>query len=91
MREQELTKILEAYSRLRQTQDWNTIQELYVKPQLKNVEVQMFVESLSNEIDSKKLYRLQGQREMAILNDVDRVIERLTAELKGIKQTINES
>ena len=91
MREQDLTKILEAYSSLRQTQDWNTIQELYVKPLLKNVEVQMFVESLSNEIDSKKLYRLQGQREMAILSDMDRVIERLTAELKGLKQTINES
>lgn len=90
MREQELTKILEAYSRLRQTQDWNTIQELYVKPQLKNIETQMFVETLG-EVDSKKLYRLQGQREMVILNDADRVIERLTAELKGIKQTINES
>lgn len=90
MREQDLTKILEAFSRLRQTQDWNTIQELYVKPQLKNVETQMFVESLSNEIDSKKLYRLQGQREMAILNDVDRVVERLTMELKTIKQS-NES
>ena len=50
----------------------------------------MFVETLG-EIDSKKLYRLQGQREMVILNDADRVIERLTAELKGIKQTINES
>lgn len=90
MREQDLTKILEAFSRLRQTEDWNTIQELYVKPQLKNVETQMFVESLSNEIDSRKLYRLQGQREMLILNDVDRVVERLTMELKTIKQS-NES
>lgn len=90
MREQDLIKILEAYSRLRQTQDWNTIQELYVKPQLKGVETQIFVESLSSEIDPKKLYRLQGQREMAILNDVDRVVERLTMELKTIKQS-NES
>ena len=85
MREQDLIEVLEAFSRIRQTQDWNTIQELHVKPQLKNVETQLFVESLSNEIDSKKLYRLQGQREMAILNDVDRVTERLTAELKMLK------
>lgn len=90
MREQDLIKVLEAFSRLRQTEDWNTIQELYVKPQQKNVETQMFVESLSNEIDSKKLYRLQGQREMIILNSVDRVVERLTMELKTIKQS-NES
>lgn len=88
-REQELTKILEAFSRLRQTQDWNTIQELFYKPQVKIIESQLLSESLSNEVDSKKLYRLQGEWQRVKLNDADRVIERLTAELKAIKQSIN--
>lgn len=90
-REQELIKILEAFSRLRQSQDWNTIQELYFKPQIASIESQLLSESLNNEIDSKKLYRLQGEWTRVKLNDMDRVIERLTAELKSIKQTINES
>ena len=90
-REQELIKILEAFSRLRQTQDWNTIQELYIKPQIESIESQLLNESLSSKVDDSKLYRLQGEWTRVKLNDADRVIERLTAELKGIKQTINES
>lgn len=86
VREQELTKILEAFARLRQTQDWQTLQELFYKPQVQTIESQLLSESLSNEVDSKKLYRLQGEWQRVKLNDADRVIERLTAELKGIKQ-----
>lgn len=89
-REQDLIKILEAFSRLRQTQDWHTVQELYFKPQLASIESQLLSESL-NEIDPKKLYRLQGEWTRVKLNDMDRVIERLTAELKGIKQSNHES
>lgn len=85
-REQELTKILEAFSRLRQTQDWNTIQELYFKPQIASIESQLLSESLSSKVDDSKLYRLQGEWQRVRLNDADKVIERLTAELKGIKQ-----
>ena len=85
-REQELTKILEAFSRLRQTQDWNTVQELYFKPQEKSIELQMLSESSYPKIDDSKLYKLQGEWQRVKLNDADRVIERLTAELKGIKQ-----
>lgn len=91
VREQELTKILEAFARLRQTQDWQTLQELFYKPQVQTIESQLLSESLSNEVDSKKLYRLQGEWQRVKLNDADRVIERLTAELKGLKLTINES
>ena len=90
-REQELIKILEAFSRLRQTEDWNTIQELYLKPQIASIESQLLSESLSPKVDDSKLYRLQGEWTRVKLNDADRVIERLTAELKSLKQTINES
>lgn len=86
-REQELTKILEAFSRLRQTQDWNTIQELYFKPQVLSIEQQVLNGGLSQEINIPELYRLQGEWRRVRLNDMDRVIERLTAELKGIKQS----
>ena len=85
-REQELTKILEAFSRLRQTQDWSTVQELYFKPQIVSIESQLLSESQSPKIDDSKLYKLQGEWQRVKLNDADRVIERLTAELKGIKQ-----
>ena len=85
-REQELTKILEAFSRLRQNQDWNTVQELYFKPQEKSIELQLLSGSQSPKIDDSKLYKLQGEWQRVKLNDADRVIERLTAELKGIKQ-----
>ena len=90
-REQDLTKILEAFSRLRQTQDWNTVQELYFKPQISSIESQLLTESLSPKVEDSKLYRLQGEWQRVKLNDADRVIERLTAELKGIKQSIHES
>lgn len=90
-REQELTKILEAFSRLRQNQDWNTVQELYFKPQDRLIETQLLSESLAQKVDDFKLYRLQGEWQRVKLNDADRVIERLTAELKIIKQPINES
>ena len=85
-REQDLTKILEAFSRLRQSQDWNTIQELYFKPQEKSIELQLLNESRSPKIDDSKLYKLQGEWQRIRLNDAERVIEILTAELKGIKQ-----
>lgn len=85
-REQELTKILEAFSRLRQNQDWNTVQELYFKPQEKSIELQLLNESLSPKVDDSKLYKLQGEWQRVKLNEADKVIERLTAELKGIKQ-----
>jgi len=85
-REQELTKILEAFSRLRQTQDWNTVQELYFKPQIDSIESQLLSESQSSKVDDSKLYKLQGEWQRVKLNDADKVIERLTAELKGIKQ-----
>ena len=86
-REQELIKILEAFSRLRQNQDWNTVQELYFKPQIASIESQLLSESQSLKIEDSKLYRLQGEWTRVKLNDADRVIERLTAELKGIKQS----
>lgn len=89
-REQELTKLLEAFNRLRQNADWNLVQELFYKPQVKNIENQILVESLSHKMDSSKLYRLQGEWERAQTNDMDRAIERLIVELKTIKQS-NES
>lgn len=90
-REQELTKILEAFSRIRQTQDWHTLQELFYKPQIISIEQQVLSNGLSKVIDTPELYRLQGEWRRAKLNDAEQAIERLTAELKGIKQTINES
>ena len=90
-REQDLTKILEAFSRLRQTQDWNTIQDLYFKPQIVSIESQLLSESLSLKVDDSKLYKLQGEWQRVKLNDADRVIERLTAELKGIKLNLSQN
>lgn len=84
-REQDLVNILEAFSRLRQTKDWNILQDLFYKPQIKNIESQILAESLSYKMDSTKLYRLQGEWERAQSNDADKVIERLTVELKAIK------
>ena len=90
-REQELIKILEAFQRLNVTEDWNILKELLWKPARASIESQLLTESLSPKMDTAKLYRLQGEWERVMLSDVDRVVERLTAELKGIKQSINES
>lgn len=90
-REQELIKILEAFQVLNKTEAWHILQELHWKPARRNIESQLLTESLSPKMDTTKLYRLQGEWERVMLSDVDRVVERLTAELKGIKQSINES
>ena len=90
MKEQDIIQLIEAYANLRDNQDWRKVQELWVKPKLDNVDKLLLVESLNSVVDSNKLYRLQGEREQLLLNDADRVVERLKAELKAIKQ-FNES
>lgn len=86
MREQDLIKLIEAFERIRGTPDWQILQELHYKPAVASIEKNLLIESLSHKMDSQKLYRLQGEWERAMTNDVDRVVERLRAELKAIKQ-----
>lgn len=90
-REQEITRLLEAFNNLRKNKDWQTVQELLYKRQVKNLEIQLLSESLSHKMDTNKLYKLQGGWELAQTNDVDRVVEMLETELKAIKQQLNES
>lgn len=85
-REQELIKLIEAFVRISKTEDWKILQELYYKPAVASIERQLLTESLSHKMDPEKLYRLQGEWERAMTNDVDRVVGRLKAELQAIKQ-----
>lgn len=89
-REQEITRLLEAFNSLRKNKDWQTVQDLLYKRQVKNLEIQLLSESLSHKMDTNKLYKLQGGWEVAQTNDVDRVVEMLETELKAIKQQLNE-
>lgn len=86
MREEDIIKIIEALERIRSNPDWQVLQELLYKPSVELIEKQLLVESLSHKMDSSKLYRLQGEWERAMTTDVDKVVERLKAELKSIKQ-----
>lgn len=85
----ELTKILDAFDSLDKTKEWKVLRELLFSPSLEAIERQMRNEVLSPEINTDKLYRLQGEWAWAKqYTDIPGFIKTIQQQLLGIKKNI---
>ena len=85
----EFITIIEAFSGLEKSQEWNTVKELVFERSLKGIERQILNESLNPKINTDKLYRLQGEWAWAKqYNDTGRFIDTLRKQLQDIKQKL---
>ena len=84
-----LVKIIEAYSQLEKSEEWETLQDLVFSKSVAAVERQMLNECLGQEIHPEKLYRLQGEWAWAKqYNDKGRFVELLKKQLEEIKKKL---
>lgn len=85
-RQTELINIIEAFDKLEQSKEWQTIKDLIFNKSLSAIERQIQNEALAPEIDTNKLYKLQGEwvwsKQYA---DTNRFISTLRKQLEDIK------
>jgi hypothetical protein len=90
-RQTELIQIIEAYSALEKSSEWETIKTLVHAKSLASIERQILNESLSQKIDTDKIYRLQGEWKWAKrYTDTGFYVGQLTRELEAIKKQLHE-
>lgn len=90
--ENELILIIESYAVLVQSQEWNTIKTLVYGKSIASIEAQIKSESLKPVIDTNKLYKLQGEWEVAKrYSDPSRYIENLKRQLAELKLTLKNN
>lgn len=84
-----LIKIIKAFERLNESEEWKVLQELVFGKSLEAIEKQLFMESVSKEISLHKLYKLQGEwvwcRQYA---DSKTYVQTLRKQLQGIKDKL---
>lgn len=84
-----LVNILEAIDKLENSKEWSTLKELVFSKSLAAIERQMMNECLAQEIDTDKLYRLQGEWAWAKqYSDTERFAETLKKQLEEIKKRL---
>jgi len=84
-----LTKIIEALVGLDKSKEWHTLKELVFDKSLEAIERQIMNESTAIQIDTNKLYRLQGEWVWAKqYSDVNRFITTLKRQLEEIKKRL---
>lgn len=89
IRQTELIKILEALSKLGQSEEWNVLKELIFDKSLASIERQMLNYSKEPKINTDKLYKLQGEWDWAKRYfDIERFAESLKKELEEINKIL---
>lgn len=84
-----LIKIIESLEKLDKSKEWSSLKELVFDKSLESIERQMKFEALSPEINTDKLYNLQGQWAWAKqFCDIDRFTETLKIQLQEIKKKL---
>lgn len=88
-REEELIKIVESIDEVLKTRAWQTLKELLWDKRMSSLERQLLIQAKADEIETKKLYRLQGEF-MAVKHygDLKKYAETLEKELKGVKDKL---
>lgn len=56
-----LTQVVEAINRVEASQDWQKLKKVLLDEVVENLERQLSQEALRDQIDTSKIYRLQGQ------------------------------
>lgn len=88
-RHAELVRIIESFENLEKSKEWETLKELIFDKALASIERQMLTESQNSDVDTKKLYRLQGEHSWAKrFCDINRFIESQKKQLEEINRKI---
>jgi len=88
-RKARLSRLVEAISNLSQNDDWNTLKELLLDGQVENLEKQLLGEAKNYELNSPKIYRLQGNLEWAKRYDFYKLAEAYKSEINAINKKLN--
>lgn len=84
-----LIRLIEAFTGLEKSQEWETVRELVFDKSLQSIERQQLDECNAPNISIEKLYRLQGEKNWARkYADVDKYIDNLKKELENIKNKL---
>lgn len=84
-----LTTLIEALAILVQSKEWNVVREMVFEKSLEAIKRQILIESLAKEIDTAKLYKLQGEYAWSKqYADTDRFIEGLKKMLENINSKL---
>lgn len=85
-RQADLVRLIEALAKLEESKEWNVLKELVFDKSVTAIERQILNESLTNPIDTNKLYKLQGEWSWAKqYSDVARFADTLKKQLSDIK------
>lgn len=89
-REGELVKIVEAIRKVRETAEWSTLKTYIFDGVLESLESKLKAESHRAEIDSKEIYKLQGQIAWAKkYSNLDTLASAFTLELTNVRLQLN--
>lgn len=85
----ELANLIEALVKLEESKEWNTVKELVFDKSLVAIERQILNESLAKEINTNKLYKLQGEWAWSKqYSDTPRFISTLKKQLEDINKQL---
>ena len=88
-RQAELLKIVESFEKLAVSIEWATLKELVFDKTLASIEKQLFSAVTSRELDTAKIYKLQGEYEWAKkYANITSFIETSVKELENINQRL---
>jgi hypothetical protein len=88
-RHAEIVKMIEAFTTLAKTKEWEVLEELVFKKSLRVIENQLIQGTLTKEIDTNKLYRLQGEWSWANqYSNINKFMEVLKKQLEEINKKI---
>ncbi len=86
---EELVKIIQSFEILDKSKEWSTLKELVFDKSLASIERQLLSESLSPELTTSKLYKLQGEYAWAKrFTDFNGFIEKSKKQLEDINKKI---
>ncbi len=85
----ELVRIIESFENLEKSKEWATLKELVFDGALASIERQILTEASNLDINTAKLYRLQGEKEWARkYADTTKYVETLKQQLDEINKKI---
>ncbi len=84
-----LAKVIESFERLNESKEWEILKELVFDKSLASIKKQLLNATLAPEINTNKLYRLQGEWAWAKkFNDINGYVDSLKKELLEINKRL---
>lgn len=86
----EISQIVEAINRVESSQDWQKLKKVLLDEVVSNLERQIFSEASKSEINTSKIYGLQGQLTWARrYADLKKLAETFKQQVENLKNQIN--